>query len=995
MSVSLLLFGLLTVPRLSLAQSATTGSIAGVVKDVTGAVLPGVTVEAASPALIEKVRTVITDDKGEYKIVDLRPGAFTVTFTLAGFSIVKREGIELTTGFTATVNAQLAVGALTETVTVAGASPVVDIQNVRSQKAYSKEAVDTLPTAKGVSGFAALTPGVIVSGSLQDVGGNRSDQYGFMHVHGGHDGDGRQLYDGMWINDAQGNGGGVSRHMTPDENSVQETTLETGGMSAESSTGGVHTNYVPRDGGNTFSLYLNGTGVGSGLQNSNINSALESRGVTQANQIKKVWDIGGGLGGPILHDRLWFYTAHRWWGAQEYIPRAYVNATPHTFTYTPNLNEQGFTDYPFRDNHLRLTWQATSKNKITLTYFNQDDCQCHYFLESGAYTPEATIDARYKPVYFAQATWSYPATNKLLFQAGFTRADEIETNLPQAGVLPTDISWIELTTGVQHNSMSQYSAGILGPGNYLNNLDLGQENGRLSMTYVTGSHAFKAGMFAMHGVNNLAYLYVNQNVSYGFRNGIPAQLSEWASPGSGGLNTLDLNLGLYAQDQWTVRRVTLNLGLRYDQLKGSYPAQTRPGGPFVGPITFPGRSDLPNFKDLSPRLGIAYDLFGNGRTAIKATLGRYVVSNATDIAGAINPANAIVVSTTRTWTDANGNFIPDCDLQNPAANGECGAINNNLFGTVHTVTQWASDATSGFGKRGYTWEGSALIQHELRPGTAVNVAYYRTWFGNFTVTQNTAAPASAFSPYCVTAPVDARLPGGGGNAVCGFFDVNPAQFGQVSNIVSLASNFGNQTEVFNGFDFLINSRFGKEGLLQGGLATGQTVTDNCYANARPDLTPAGYVAGSPRTQAFCHVAPPWSEGTQVKLSVIYPLPWDIKISATYQNLPGLNSLGTYVATNAQIAPSLGRNLAAGANGTATVGLVPTGVLYEDRLNQVDLRFVKIVKIARARLQGRFDIYNLFNASTILNEVTRYGPQWLQPSQILGGRVFKFGAQLDY
>jgi hypothetical protein len=290
------------------------------------------------------------------------------------------------------------------------------------------------------------------------------------------------------------------------------------------------------------------------------------------------------------------------------------------------------------------------------------------------------------------------------------------------------------------------------------------------------------------------------------------------------------------------------------------------------------------------------------------------------------------------------------------------------------------------------------MQHELRAGLGLNIGYYRTWFGNFSVTQNQAVTAANFSSYCITVPTDARLPGGGGNQLCGYYDVNPAQFGLVNNVVAQASDFGHQSSVFNGIDFGFSGRFGRGGLLQGGLALGTTVTDSCYQNANPSVGVAGT---TPRTDAFCHIAPSWwDSGGQVKFSGSYPLPYDAQVSAVYQNLPGPAVTASYVVTNATIAPSLGRNLAACGTrdpcpATASLAIVPPNTLFLDRLNQLDLRFAKTIRFGRARLQGQFDIYNVTNSSTILSAATTYPTNFLNPTAILGARLFKFGAQFDF
>ena len=309
-------------------------------------------------------------------------------------------------------------------------------------------------------------------------------------------------------------------------------------------------------------------------------------------------------------------------------------------------------------------------------------------------------------------------------------------------------------------------------------------------------------------------------------------------------------------------------------------------------------------------MGAAYDLFGTGKTALKASLGRYmpIARSAT-----FNPASAQAASATRTWIDSNANYVPDCDLRNPAINGECGRLSDQSFGQVKASnTRYADDALSGFNRQSYNWQGAVSVQQQLRPGMALSVGYFRTWYGGFLSTDNQFVTPANYDPYCITAPVDSRLPGGGGNQLCGLYDVTPTLFGQVDNLVTQGSHYGKQTEVYNGADVTLNTRFGQGGQFSGGLSIGRTVTDNCFAVDSPQQTRPG----------FCDVSPPWSAGTQVKFLVVYPLPWDLQTSATYQNIPGIQITATYPASSAEIAPSLGRPLAAGLTATAPVELIP-------------------------------------------------------------------------
>jgi hypothetical protein len=488
--------------------------------------------------------------------------------------------------------------------------------------------------------------------------------------------------------------------------------------------------------------------------------------------------------------------------------------------------------------------------------------------------------------------------------------------------------------------------------------------------------------------------HVNQNLSYQFNGGLPASLTEWATPLESE-STLGHDIGIFAQDQWTLKRLTLNLGLRFDSIHSYSPAQQVSGGEFYPARTFSLVDNTPNWKDLNPRLGAAYDLFGNGKTAVKGYLSRYVGEQATALANAANPVNSTVTNATRTWKDSNGNYVPDCVLTNPALNGECGALNNTNFGTAIPGTTYDPNLINGFGQRDYSWQGSVAVQHELHPGMSVELAYFRTWYGNFTAVNNTSVTAANYTSYCINAPVDPRLPGGGGNQICGLYDVNPSSFGKVTNVVTSASAFGSQSEVYSGVDAAFRLKFGKGGLVQGGVSAGRVVTDNCYVNAQPQLSAQNAVAGAPRVESFCHVTPPWSAGTQVKLNGIYPLPYDFQVSATFQNLPGLPITASETLTNAQVAPALGRNLAAGTGGTVAVGLIPPMTMFEDRLTQVDARVTKIVHVGAARFKAMVDLYNLFNANTIVNENFTYGTSWLHPTALLGGRLLKFGAQFDF
>jgi hypothetical protein len=945
--------------------SAQNSGISGVVRDTTGAAMPGVTVEASSPALIEKVRSAVTDGQGLYNIVGLRPGTYVVTFTLPGFSTARREGIELTANFTANVDAELRVGGIEETVTVSGQSPLVDVQNVVQQRIVSRTLLDTLPTGKTIPAFAALTPGVILPPTGQDVGGSKGEISFRMTIHGSKQGDQKLLQDGMRYNSMEGGGTGRGFFINPA--SAQEVAIELGGGNAEYETGGVQVNTIPRAGGNRFSGYLFGNGANDALQGANLSDELRARGISRGNEIDRIWDLNLGLGGPISEDRLWFFTAHRVWRNSNQVPEVYFNETQDSVFYTPDLSRPGVVKYRNRSHNIRVTWQANAKNTFNFSYDVQDNCDCTRDLGSGNFAPEAVPNYKYSPNHLAQATWKFPVNNRLFFEAGGTMLYFDWSILRQPEVRPEHISVLELSNNFRYRSAA---------GSYGGKLNI-QVNEQASMSYVTGTHNFKTGVFMQQGWRRHGD-EANGDMNFTFLDGVPTQLTLYAAPLIRH-ERQKLNLGLYAQDQWTIRRLTLNMGVRFDYLNAFVPEQSVPAGRFVPARAFGEVTCVPCWTDVSPRLSAAYDLFGNGRTAVKVSMGRYLAAQTVDIARANNPLSTSVNTATRTWDDLDRDFLPDCDFSNAARNAECGPLSPSTFGQTRITTRYADDVLTGH--RNDNWQFSTSVQQQVSDTVGLSVGYFRTSFGNFLATDNLLVAPADFNEFCITAPSDARLPGGGGQQVCGLFDVGPERFGQSDSLVTKASDFGEQTDIYNGVDVNVNFRGANGFMLSGGTSTGRTATSACFA------------VDSPEALRFCEVAPPFQ--TQLKVNGAYTLPYDLQLSATYQNLPGIPVSASYVATNSEIRPSLGRDLSSGVRGTKTIELIEPETRYENRIAQTDVRLAKIFRAGGSSLKVMVDVYNVFNANSILAINARYGSSWLQPLQILDARMVKFGAQLEF
>jgi hypothetical protein len=375
----------------------------------------------------------------------------------------------------------------------------------------------------------------------------------------------------------------------------------------------------------------------------------------------------------------------------------------------------------------------------------------------------------------------------------------------------------------------------------------------------------------------------------------------------------------------------------------------------------------------------------------------------------MNPMNLTANSVTRSWNDSfypvgdprRGNFVPDCDLTNPASNLECGAISDANFGKSVTSATIDQSVLHGWGKRGFNWEFSTGVQHELLPRVSMEIGYFRRWYGNFIAIDNLATAASDYSAFSITAPVDAGLPGGGGNTISGLYNLNPNKVGQVNNYFTFADNYGNTTEHWNGLDVGINMRVIGGLLLQAGVSTGRTTTDNCaLLNQAPEAIWGSSAVGQSGvvTLASTPVGLPYCKQnsgflTQVKGFGSYRIPKvDLQVSMSFSSTPGPAIAANFVATNAAIAPSLGRNLSGGA-ANATVNLVAPGSMYGDRLNDLDFRMSKVIgKVRRTALN--LDIFNLLNGNTVLTENSNYAA-WRTPQSILQPRFAKVSVQFDF
>ena len=962
-------------PALSFAQF---GSIAGVVRDGSGAILPGVTVEAASPALIEKTRTAITDGGGQYRLEQLRPGVYAVTFTLQGFSTVRRDGIEISAGFTAPINVSLVVGAVTETITVTGEAPVVDVQSAAQTKTLGKEALDALPTARSFATLGTTLPGV--QANQRDVGGTQGERGNMLSAHGGSTLDMTLQVDGISISNSSPLFGQAASTFSLNDAAVSEIAFETGAISVESSSGGVRVNAIPQEGGNRFLGSLFGNFATREMSMSNYTDDLKARGLTEPAGYDRLWDESAGFGGPIRRDRVWFFAAHRYRGNDVRGVGAYYEGNPNDFVYDADLSRpvrQGGWDL---DNQVRVTAQVSPRNKVSGFFDKISKCNCPTVQVNPATVGQSSTRLVYPPTYMASGRWQSIVSAKLLWDSALSYDRQQSSFKPQEDV---DVTSTSPTSVFEQTTGRTLRAPFATPGTE----DVRQYNARGALSYVTGSHAAKVG-FTMHWGRraNTTDMYSNAT-QFTLVNSIPQSITMNTSPYT---QLIDINsdTGIYASDRWTLRRLTLNGGIRFDLVNVAIPEQSAAASRWIGARSFPAVEDVPNWKDISPRIGVSYDLFGTGKTALKASVNRYVTQAVFGFTSNVNPFQTTVNSATRGWNDANGNYIPEGDPLNPLPNGEfTGTLSNLNFGKSIVTTRLDPEVSEGWGKRAYNWEYTATVQHELIARVSLEAGYHRRTFHNQTVTDNLDVTPADYDQFCITAPSDPRLGSVSGSQVCGLYDVTPTKAGIANNrLIRFASDYSGETsQVYDGVDLTVNARPTGRLFLQAGFSTGRTKTRNCSVVDVP-----GTLRAVANVLTPCEVTPPFQGNYRV--SGGYTFPWQIQVSGVFQSIPPSDIQANLAVTSAAAVPSLGRPLTVPS---INVNLIEPSTEFLERINQLDLRVSKAVRVGRYRVEAIADFYNAFNASTVLTVIPTYGQIWLRPSTILQSAFVKLGGRLSF
>jgi hypothetical protein len=1004
----LTLLVVLLLPATGFAQATLTGTV----RDTSGGVLPGVTVEASSPALIEKVRAAITDASGQYRIVDLRAGTYTLVATLPGFVTVRREGIELTGTQTLTFPIEMKVGGLEETITVTGETPVVDVQSARREVVIDNELVQTIPATRAVGGLLNATAGLTVDNN----GIALSPTMTFFSANGGANNEGRMAVNGMTVGAARS--GGVSSYVY-DAVGVEEVAVRVGGGLGETDTGGPIMNIIPRSGGNTFNGTAFGSFAGDWSRGDNLNDELRGFGLTETPGIIQAHDASISIGGPIVRDRLWFFGQYRNLDTQTAVEGITANAN------AGNAAAWNWMSSPVdarlvQDRQMamgRFAGQA-GRSRINVNYEYQKRCEgtplrvdtqgCHnrgedwVGLGTTTQSPEATGTAARGyfewPFHLTQGQWTMPFTNQLLLEAnatifrynpafGFPPPDGI-TDLIPVTEQSAALACTNANPALRHPGCTAENAATLRWAPSANYTYRGLEQWGYaegatnsytgSASYVTGAHNLRVG-YQYYWLRQLDETIAAENqLAYRFNQGVPNRVTYRLPTRSN--NTVTQLHGIFVQDQYTRGRLTLSGALRWDRASSYAPVEgngvSRASFLNPTPITFDKTPGVDAYNDLSPRAGVGFDVFGNGRTALKLRWGRYLGFASNDPPfTSTNRGATLVATVNRNWTDNDGDKVVDCDLLNNAAQGPTAAVtavdtcavvtgNDANFGRPGATTIVDPELLEGWGVRTHDYQTEVTLQQEILPRVSAEVSYvHRTFHGFFVTNDINRNHQADWVSYTLTAPNDPRLPGGGGYPITTFVanTTTPAQ-----NFLTPESTYGEggkeRDAFYDGINFNVNARMRNGLFVSLGTQTGRRVDDRCHVVVNYNNAVAGTPTGpNPRN---CRDTDPWE--TTVRGLGSYTIPKiDVLVSATLRSQPPLAVGAQWQVPNAVIRDVLGF-LPPGllATGNTNIDLIDSDhrLFGEGRRTQVDMRFAKVLRFGRTRTDVGVDLWNLFNTN---------------------------------
>jgi len=914
------------------AWAQQTGTLAGVVRDAQGAVLPGASVTASSPALIGGARATPTGPTGAYQITGLPPGVYVVTFELAGFTSVKHEDVLLQVNQTSRIDVELAVGTLQESVTVSGESPVVDVSSTVTQTNITKDLYEAIPTGRNPWVMAGLVPGVI-TGRL-DVGGTEGMQQYNLEAFGSADSQKSFSIDGLKTNWGGGSGGSTMQYYGFEM--YEEYNMQTASGTAESDVSGVYMNMVTKSGGNRINSDSNFYFMNDGLQTTNIDDELRRRlGLTEGQQsgaagnpIKISYDWSSTLGGPIKRDRAWFFGALRWWRLDQFQIGA----------LNPD-GTQGIDDNRIRNFMGKGTYQLNQQARVSFM-FNRNLKDRFHRREVDFSEDKATV-LQDQPAQNYVGQVSGVLGRAVVFDARVGRMWGVFPTRYQKDVEPTDIAIRDIIRNTQINAASGQS---LNPNHrYQANANLGYFHEHVG----PGTHDLKGGLqlsWERMGYDRIRngdhYLELSDGVATG------AQIANTPVNSDHRLETW----GVFVQDRWVLGRATLNYGVRLDGVNSYLPEQSSPAGSFVGERSFPRREVFDYSLNAAPRFGLSFDLLGNGRAALKAYYGRFYNQFGSELAETLN-LNGLQ-SVRVTWTDRNSNLRLDP--------GEF--VAPNFTSIVPRMDENAS--------RPYSDEMNIGVDYQLLPNFAVGASYHRRQHRNGLGIVDVARPSSAYAPVTRTFTDPVTLAA----QTITVFNLDPALASVRDRVIT---NVDVLRSDYDGVQLTFNKRLSNRWQLLGGLTL---QTHQGFSHSGTYTNPGNTTDLNDPTYRL----------NRDDSSVFIELPWAFSLSGSYQGPYGIQFSGKYTARAGD--PLVRTFQATGlTQGTQTVWVQQRGEDRTETVNKfVDVRFSKRFSVGTSRFEVTADIFNLLNANHVLNQNTAIGTTWARPSLVLAPRIVRFG-----
>lgn len=912
----------------AVAQVAVHGKITGIVSDTTGGVIPGVIVTAESPNLMGK-REVTTLDNGAYLFEALPPGSYDLTFHLSGFKTALRKGIVVSAGFTATVNVSLEVGAVAETVTVLGGSPAVDVTAVSTTTSFDIPLLQEIPSGRDPWSTVAQAPGSTLT--TYDVGGSESYQQASMSLHGSKPGQHVYAVNGLNMNWPGGSGGATAFYF--DHDALSEFQLFSDHAPAEVGVGGSYMNMVIRSGGNEVHGSLAGYYTTRALNSDNIPTSLRDQGILVGLPINMARDTTANAGGPFLRDRLWWFASYRRYDINESV----LSVRRRTGGNVADINHQ-------TNGTARLDYSLTPKNKLNFNWLYNS--QNRFFRRSTAFefVDDQAAWRQIEPAYILMGQWvAFPTKNlsvdsrlgymHLLFPLGY-----------QPTVRPNDLSVADLTlstlTGAAQNN-------FLNPAQHW---EVASAASYFLGTSSFGTHNVRVG-YEWGTYRNGNWFDANGAINVFFNNNVPLRVDLLNVPVRA--KSITHQSALFFQDAWTIRRMTINFGLRYDRFIAFNPQQRSPSGIYFPERIFPRSADLITWNDVSPRVGVAFDIFGRGNAVIKASFSRFYLIEGTRLVEAVNPNN--LGGERRIWTNPSGDRIP-----RPS---EFGPVIGRFGGIVSRIDPNL--------KHPYSDQVGVGYEHQIYRDLRLGAQYFFRKHKRLISRRNLAVPRDQYTPVQATNPLT-------GQPIT-LFSQNAAAVGRadflITNIPALDDN------AYHGVEITGTKRMSDRWQLLTGL-TIQRYKGTFDLGLGDDFNDPNLEIN--RANSYLDL-----DSTYVgKIVATYEFPYGITASLNYRHFTGQPILPTNVFRNS---PGLPLN-----QGFVNVALLRRGQLRLDSVDQVDVRVGKIFRYREAvRIETLVDIFNLGNANPVTSMVTSFGPVFRRPSKILNPRLARFGVRINF